>query len=191
MAWLLRHNAENQGFTFLEGGYLPVREVLKHKRFKGFTEAQVREMVQSCSKQRFHLKIEDHLLLIRANQGHSIKDVNVQMTEILRAEEAPKVIHGTNLKAWLSIRDQGLSRMRRQHIHFAGGEPGDTGVISGMRASCDIFIYIDIETALQDGLRFYRSANNVLLSPGDASGCIRPKYFLKVKNIRKNEIVFP
>ena len=33
LSWLLRHNAEKEGFVFLEGGFLPVLEVLKHKRF--------------------------------------------------------------------------------------------------------------------------------------------------------------
>ena len=32
LSWLLRHNAEKEGFVFLEGGFLPVQEVLKHKR---------------------------------------------------------------------------------------------------------------------------------------------------------------
>ena len=33
LSWLLRHNAEKEGFVFLEGGFLPVQEVLKHKRY--------------------------------------------------------------------------------------------------------------------------------------------------------------
>jgi 2'-phosphotransferase len=37
LSWLLRHNAEKEGFVFLEGGFLPVLEVLKHKRFGLFT----------------------------------------------------------------------------------------------------------------------------------------------------------
>jgi hypothetical protein len=34
--------------------------------------------------------------------------------------------------------------------------------------------------SVSDGIRFYRSVNNVILSPGDGSGYIKPKYFLKV-----------
>ena len=33
----------------------------------------------------------------------------------------PVVVHGTYTKAWQQIRRQGLSKMRRNHIHFAQG----------------------------------------------------------------------
>ncbi len=153
----------------------------------------MRAVVASCDKQRFHLTedTETGRLLIRANQGHSIQDVVVDMTEISNVSEAPKVIHGTNRQAWESIREQGLSRMRRQHIHCAAGEPGDAGVISGMRRSCDIYIYIDLAAALADGYKFYRSANNVILCPGNEAGVLPARYFAKVKDTRKNVIIFP
>ena len=43
--------------------------------------------------------------------------------------------------------------MTRNHIHFAAGEPGDDGVISGMRKTADIKIYIDIPRAMAEGLK--------------------------------------
>lgn len=42
--------------------------------------------------------------------------------------------------------------MKRQHIHLAEGLPGSDGVISGMRSSSSIFIYIDIVKALNGKL---------------------------------------
>ena len=39
--------------------------------------------------------------------------------------------------------------MNRNHIHFASGLLGENGVISGMRSSCEICIYIDLEKALK------------------------------------------
>ena len=190
LSWLLRHNAVNEGFTLLEGGYLPVPDILRHKRFTGWTEADVRRVVETCEKQRFGLAESDAgQLLIRANQGHSMQNVVVDMEEIVEAP--PKVIHGTNFKAWQTIREEGLSRMRRQHIHCATGEPGEAGVISGLRQSCQIFIYIDVAAALADGYKFYRSANNVILCPGNAAGILPPKYFSKVKDVKKNAIIYP
>ena len=34
--------------------------------------------------------------------------------------------------------------------------------------------------SVADGLEFYRSANNVILSPGNADGLLLPKYFESV-----------
>ena len=39
--------------------------------------------------------------------------------------------------------------MNRTHIHFAPGLPKESGVISGMRASAQVYIYIDMEKALK------------------------------------------
>lgn len=188
LAWLLRHNAESEGFTFLEGGYLPVEEVLRHRRFTGFTVTDVEEVVRDNDKQRFAIMAgDDGKLLIRANQGHSISNVTVEMEEITAPDEATKVIHGTNFKAWSEIQKTGLSRMKRNHIHFAAGEPGSEGVISGMRGSAQVYIYIDLHRAMEDGIKFFRSANNVILSPGDENGVIMPRYFKQVKNVKTNQ----
>lgn len=103
-------------------------------------------------------------------------------------------VHGTSLHAWkiigifrnLSIRPsthagiahEGLSKMDRQHIHMAQGVHN---VISGMRKSSDILIYIDVAAALDSDIKFYLSSNGVVLSAGDSEGYIRPQFFTRVE----------
>jgi len=72
--------------------------------------------------------------------------------------------------------------MSRNHIHFAPGLPNDSGVVSGMRQSCEIYIYINVERAMGDGIKFYRSKNNVILSDG-FGGLIPLTYFEKVVDV--------
>jgi len=43
---------------------------------------------------------------------------------------------------------EGLKVMNRHHIHCASGLYGQEGVISGMRATCDLFIEIDVAKAM-------------------------------------------
>ena len=40
---------------------------------------------------------------------------------------------------------EGLCRMARNHIHFAAAMPGEDGVISGMRGSCQVSIYVNAQ----------------------------------------------
>ena len=34
--------------------------------------------------------------------------------------------------------------------------------------------------AMIEGIKFYRSANNVILTPGDSKGFLKPKYFSNI-----------
>ena len=74
--------------------------------------------------------------------------------------------------------------MNINHIHFAAGATGEEGVIIGMRRSSEVLIFIDSEKAMESGIKFYRSKNNVILSPGDINGAIKPCYFSKVYSKR-------
>lgn len=76
--------------------------------------------------------------------------------------------------------------MNRNHIHFSIGKPGENEVISGMRYSSEILIYIDVERAMKDGIVFQLSSNNVILSKG-IDNILGTNYFKKVELIAKNK----
>jgi len=94
---------------------------------------------------------------IKANQGHTVHIENLDLEEIKSPEEIPVVVHGTDLGAWRMIQSSGLSRMKRNHIHFAAGKFGDAGVISGMRQSSEVLVYVDVPKAMSNGVKFLRS----------------------------------
>ncbi|KAJ3034668.1 hypothetical protein HDV00_004807 [Rhizophlyctis rosea] len=112
------------------------------------------------------------------------------MEEITSPSQIPVVVHGTYRRFWPSIAREGLKPMSRQHIHFASGKFGEEGVISGMRKTCDLFIYVDVKQALDDGIKFQRSANGVILTSG-LNGVLPPKYFLKVEDGAGNTVSSP
>ena len=77
--------------------------------------------------------------------------------------------------------------MNRNHIHLAQGIAGQN-VISGMRNSSQILIYVDLPSALSAGLKFYLSANGVVLSEGDENGFIKPEFFRRVENSKREAL---
>ena len=66
--------------------------------------------------------------------------------------------------------------MKRHHIHIAESEISK----SGRRFDTNVKIYINMGLAISDGIKFYRSANNVILTPGDSKGFLKPKYFSNI-----------
>lgn len=119
------------------------------------------------------------------------------------------VVHGTTWQAWpLILKTGGLRRMTRNHIHFASGLPegfvpldddeesqngGETAeenagprarkdpVISGMRKTSTVLIYLDLPAALAAGLKFGKSENGVILTDGNENGFVSTKFFKRVE----------
>lgn len=173
---------------------------LKLSQFKGVTYPEIKYVVDHNDKRRYELIEKENQLYIRATQGHSLKIVQAdKLLEKLETVSTP-VIHGTVFKAWSLIKTEGLSKMRRNHIHFAC----DLDAKSGIRKTSEVFIYIDFDKATKgscsnvsrksnekkkiDGIVFYKSSNNVILSDG-IHGIISPKYFLKVADKEGNDLL--
>ena len=51
-------------------------------------------------------------------------------------------------------------------------------VVSGFRSESNFCVFIDVNQAIRDGIKFYRSANDVILTRGN-DGLLPPKYFQK------------
>lgn len=120
-------------------------------------------------------------LCIAATQGHSIPGVQALLKRIMRAEEAPIAVHGTDICAWRVICEDGyLSPMNRTHIHFAKGLPSQNGVRSGMRANSTVFIYLNVPKVLEtdSNVVLLESLNGVLLTSGEGDTRRLPLRFI-------------
>ncbi|KAK6999767.1 tRNA 2p-phosphotransferase 1 [Biomphalaria glabrata] len=184
LSYLLRHGAEKRGLKLLPGGFLFLDDILQLQDFHSVTVDEIKHVVETNDKKRFTLEtdLESGKLRIKANQGHSIKVEDLELQPITDATEYPIVVHGTYVRPYKQIEKEGLKPMGRMHIHFAPGEPGHHEVISGMRNSCTVLIYLNLQKAMQDGIEFFLSPNKVILSPGNIDKVIPPAYFDKVIN---------
>ncbi|XP_020592766.1 tRNA 2'-phosphotransferase 1-like isoform X1 [Phalaenopsis equestris] len=188
MTRILRHMAAEVNLEMRSDGFVRVGDLLKLNLttyakvpLRAHTIEDVKEAVRRDNKQRFSLLEENGELVVRANQGHSIKTVTSEslLKPILSANELQVCVHGTYKKNLESILQYGLKRMERLHVHFASGLPSDGEVISGMRRDVNMLIFLDLRKALQDGMRFYISDNKVILTEG-FDGIVPAKYFEKM-----------
>lgn len=174
MSFKLRHDPTVQRDS---AGYIPVAELgLPNVPFDW-----IQRIVQESDKQRFTLQERMDGWYIRANQGHS-EEVATQLADDMMLKRIVNpmdgVFHGTYTKFLPSIEKDGLNRMSRKHIHMAKSR----NAISGQRATCDLLIYIDMATAMADGIIFYESDNGVVLTEG-TDGVLHSKYFKSIVRI--------
>ena len=107
LSWLLRHAVLQEGLQFQSDGYVFVDDVLKHRSFVNkYTIDDIRQCVETNEKKRFGLKIDEITgkEMIRAHQGHSLEEANINMRAITDPNEFPTVLHGTYMKHWPSIK---------------------------------------------------------------------------------------
>ena len=179
---LLRHSAIEEGVPITSDGWMKAADAIAHlnRGKKRFSEEMLGRVVEGNDKQRFSLRRGTHgVVEIRANQGHSMPGIAVDMTELTVATAPATALHGTYYKAWRLIKEGGLSKMSRQHIHMARALPGESGVISGMRSSCELVVHVDVHAAIAAGVKFFESANGVILTAG-IDGVLPPAFFASV-----------
>jgi 2'-phosphotransferase len=91
--------------------------------------------------------------------------------------------------------------MKRNHIHLAQGVAGDSVIsgifpihppkdlsytlVTGMRRSSQILIYVDVQKALDAGISFELSSNGVVLTAGDSRGFLSPQFFKRVEDSKR------
>ncbi|CCW66053.1 unnamed protein product [Phytomonas sp. Hart1] len=193
LSYILRHGADEVGVPITLNGYVPLEAllVLPKIRQEKITQEEVAYVVKVNEKKRFNLAYgaEDKVLYICATQGHSLKEVTPDLLVIKSPEEVPLAVHGTNWEALKKICNCGyLSPMSRQYIHFAKGLPQQSGVISGMRSKATILLYLDVESAISDGIPLFESTNKVILTSGVPDTRQLPiKYIKKIVNRETGE----
>lgn len=178
MTKILRHELDN--YNHDEEGFVDLNLILKSNRiFNELKLDDIKKIVDSDNKSRFSLNFKDNKIFIRANQGHSSGNLNDNKMLVLLEKQIPGCYHATYINNLNSIKKNGISRMKRKHIHIAESDEAK----SGKRSSCNVKILINMELAISDGIKFYRSENGVILTEGDKNGLLLPKYFLDIINI--------
>jgi len=158
LSLVLRHQPEKAGIILDEAGWVAVDELLAGCRRSGhaITPDQLREIVRTSDKQRFALS--DDGTRIRANQGHSVEvDLGYEP-----ADPPETLWHGTAEKYAESIRQRGLVKGSRHHVHLSPS--AETASAVGKRHGKLVMLEVAAGQMRRDGFTFYRSTNGVWLT---------------------------
>lgn len=151
LAFLLRHD---KSYKFDSSGYRDVSDLIKNY---GFTKDELIEIVASDSKERYEFS-KDYQK-IRARQGHSVPGINPDLSELL---PPPVLYHGTATCFLNSIFKNGIMKQSRNHVHLSADY--NTAIKVGARHGNPIVLKINSEQMALDGIKFWKSANNVWLT---------------------------
>jgi putative RNA 2'-phosphotransferase len=158
LSLVLRHEPEHIGLTLDEQGWAKVPELITKVNQKGlhldFATLQI--VVDTNDKKRF--AFNEDKSLIRANQGHSI-EVDLKLTQQI----PPSILfHGTVEKNVLQIKQHGLQKMNRHHVHLTANE--ETAFKVGQRHGKPVILTIQAMVMHEQQYIFYVSGNAVWLT---------------------------
>ena len=157
LSLILRHEPERVGLKLDSAGWIAVDELLAAVNRHGvpFTVEQLKHVVATSDKKRFAFS-EDGLR-IRASQGHSV-EIDLEYTP----QTPPELLyHGTAERFLDSIRQTGLKKMERHHVHLSVEKIITMEV--GARRGRPVLLTIHSGDMHRAGHLFYRSANGVWL----------------------------
>ena len=159
LSLVLRHKPKYINLELDENGWAEVNELIEKAKSKHmhFSFNELKDVVATNDKQRFAFN-EDHSK-IRANQGHTVKTVDLKFEPV----QPPEFLyHGTVDKFLESIKKMGLDKRRRQHVHLS--QDLDTATKVGNRRGEAIILKIASAKMYEDGFEFFCSENGVWLT---------------------------
>ena len=158
LSYVLRHNPAHLGIQLDNHGWTNVEVLLNqlNKQQEKINFDILKHIVDTNAKKRF--SFNEDLTLIRASQGHSV-EIELNYT----AQIPPTILfHGTAEKNITIIREKGLLKMSRHHVHLSADK--ETAHKVGQRHGKPVVLSIQSLAMYESGHLFYLSDNGVWLT---------------------------
>lgn len=169
LSYVLRHRPDSVGLELQAGGWIAVDELITafERAGKRLSLELLEVVVAENDKQRF--EFSDDRTKIRSRQGHSVEiDLGYQP-----ATPPDLLYHGTATRNLESIRQQGLIKGGRHHVHMSTNR--QTMLAVAQRHGKPVLLAIDSIRMLADGFAFFVTGNDVWLTDH-----VPPKYLTVV-----------
>ncbi|MDX6180765.1 RNA 2'-phosphotransferase [Flavobacterium sp. Fl-77] len=158
LSLVLRHSPQTIGLKLDENGWADVEELIAKCSRNGnvLNKELLDYVVENNDKKRF--AFNEDKTKIRASQGHSVTvELNLRIVEPL-----DYLYHGTVQASIDAIKEKGLQKMSRQHVHLS--KDRETAIKVGSRRGVPQILTIKSGEMFRDGFTFYLSENNVWLT---------------------------
>lgn len=158
LSYALRHNPAHLGIQLDNHGWTNVEVLLNqlNKQQEKINFDILKHIVDTNVKKRF--SFNEDLTLIRASQGHSV-EIELNYT----AQIPPAILfHGTADRNIPIIREKGLLKMSRHHVHLSADK--ETAHKVGQRHGKPVVLSIQSLAMYESGHLFYLSDNGVWLT---------------------------
>ena len=157
LSLILRHKPDNCDISIDPFGWASTVELLQYLKTTGIplNISELHELVSSSKKHRFTISHDGSL--IKANYGHTIP-VNL---DLLPSKPPDWLFHGTTSECILSIRREGIRKLKRQYVHLS--EDKDAALMVGKRHGHPIALIINAAQMYKDGHAFYRPTSGTWL----------------------------
>ncbi|HEV2639696.1 MAG TPA: RNA 2'-phosphotransferase [Actinocrinis sp.] len=167
MSMWLRHNPADIGLTMDSAGWVDVAQLLGQAKAhgRGFTRAQLDEVVTHNTKQRF--EFDGSRARIRARQGHSVE---VELG-YAAAEPPAQLYHGTAEPHVDVILREGLRPMSRHAVHLSVDVATARNV--GERHGKPVVLVVDAAAMHAAGHVFQVTGNGVWLVDAVPAGFLQ------------------
>ena len=192
LGYHLRHNKD---ITLTSEGFVKLEKIWPLLPRWAATSNNIALAVVHNPKQRYELKFLNQMWMIRATQGHSIRE-DIEESMLMEPVDRQRgnlalagvAVHGTSLQSWEKIKDQGLRRMARTHVHWATTAPSEgNAIISGLRSNSEVLVFLDVPNYIDSGGPAHATKNHVL-----CTGEVLPHQFHRVYNcVRRQWILRP
>lgn len=159
LSYVLRHEPQSIGLQLDTEGWAAIDSLIAGAAKEGrvLDRELILAVVSSSDKKRFF--ISNDAQYIRAVQGHSTENVNLQYIE----KEPPQILyHGTATRFLESIQQQGLIAGSRHHVHLS--QDIATAIAVGQRYGKPVVLKIEALRMYQQGLKFFQPENGVWLT---------------------------
>jgi putative RNA 2'-phosphotransferase len=167
LSLLLRHNPAKGNLVLDKNGWATVSDLCDPQK-ANFKLDDLTEIIKTDTKGRYEFNMDK--TKVRAVQGHSIKDIEV---EVEKAIPPAELYHGTKVDVRMLIARDGLLPMNRQFVHLSA-DLHTAKDVANRRKGQSIILVVDAAQMSAKGFKFFKAANGVWLTDS-----VPPEYLLE------------